>query len=231
VADVARAAEETENRDPRPPRRGAGRRWASRLLLTLGLVFLGLWSAAWVENRVTEMVEGRRLEAALEGAGNGSRPAAAAATEGKRTGGEEGRAAAPAPPPEPGSLIGRIEAPRLDLSAIVLAGLDPGLLRRAAGHVPGTALPGDGGNVAVAGHRDLHFGPLRDVATGDEITFTTPTGVHRYRVSATEVVDPDGTHVLADRGRDELTLITCYPFHYIGPAPRRFVVHAQRVTD
>jgi len=226
VADVARAAENTGNEDRRPPRSGAARRWASRLLLVLGLVFLGLWSAAWVENRLTEIVEGRRLEAALEADADAALPEAGAPEGVPGAVGEVGSA-----PPEPGSLIGRIEAPHLELSAIVLAGLEPRLLRRAVGHVPGTALPGDGGNVAVAGHRDLHFGPLRDVATGDEITFTTPTGVHRYRVSATEVVDPDGTHVLADRGRDELTLITCYPFHYIGPAPRRFVVHAQRVTD
>ena len=226
MADVARAAENTGNEDRRPPRSGAARRWASRLLLVLGLVFLGLWSAAWVENRLTEIVEGRRLEAALEADADAALPEAGAPEGEPRAVGEEGSA-----PPEPGSLIGRIEAPHLELSAIVLAGLEPRLLRRAVGHVPGTALPGDGGNVAVAGHRDLHFGPLRDVATGDEITFTTPTGVHRYRVTATEVVDPHETRILADRGRDELTLVTCYPFHYIGPAPQRFVVHAEHVLD
>jgi sortase A len=135
------------------------------------------------------------------------------------------------PPPEPGDLIGRIEAPRLGVSAIVLSGLDSSTLRRAAGHVPRTALPGQGGNVAVAAHRDRHFAGLRDVAIGDEITFTTPDGVHRYRVSGTEVVEPRDVRVLDDRGREELTLVTCYPFNYIGPAPNRFVVYAEKVGD
>lgn len=228
MADANRAAEPTENPDSRRPRGAAARRWTSRLLLALGVVFLGLYSGAWVENRLTEVVEGRRLEAALESGAEQPVPDAGAPAGETAAGGEEGPAET-APPPEPGSLIGRIEAPHLDLSAIVLAGIEPGLLRRAAGHVPGTSLPGDGGNVAVAGHRDLHFGPLRDVAAGDEITFTTPSGVHRYRVTSTEVVDPQDTHILNDRGRDELTLVTCYPFSYIGPAPQRFVVRAEHV--
>lgn len=227
MADVARATQ-SGNRE-RSSRRGRSRRWASRLLLALGVVLLGLWSAAWIENRLTEIVEGRRLEAALEAGGDRPLPEAGEPA----AGGVEGPAGTgePSPPPEPGSLIGRLEAPELDLSAIVLAGIEPKLLRRAAGHVPGTALPGDGGNVAIVGHRDLHFGPLRDVATGDEFTFTTPGGVHRYRVTSTEVVDPHDTYVLADRGRDELTLVTCYPFHYIGPAPQRFVVRAEHVPN
>lgn len=192
------------------------RRWAARVLILIGVLCLLIWTAAWAEDRFTEAIEGRRLETALE---------EAAALEQSAPG------LAPAPgrePPAPGDLIGRIEAPRLGVSAIVLSGLESNTLLRAAGHVPRTALPGQGGNVAVAGHRDRHFAGLRDVAIGDEITFTTPDGVHRYRVSGTEVVEPRDVRVLDDRGREELTLVTCHPFNYIGPAPNRFVVYAEK---
>lgn len=213
--------------DDRAPS-GAGpsvRRWAARLLIAIGVLCLLIWTAAWAEDRFTEAIEGRRLEAALEEAAGKEQPAPGLAPA---PGGEP---LAQRPPPAPGDLIGRIEAPRLGLSAIVLSGLEPGTLRRAAGHVPRTALPGQGGNVAVAGHRDRHFAGLSGVAIGDEITFTTPAGVHRYRVTGTEVVEPRDVRVLDDRGREELTLVTCHPFNYIGPAPNRFIVYAEAVGD
>lgn len=207
------------------------RRWASRLLIALGALCLALWAAAWAEGRWTEAVEGRRLEAALASPAAANAAAGEATADGAPAAESTATAEAPAAPFEPGALIGRIEIPRVEVSAIVLAGVEARVLRRAVGHVPGTALPGGGGNVALAGHRDRHFAGLRDVAPGDEVVLTTLDGVHRYRIAATQVVDPHQIEVLADRGREELTLITCFPFRHIGPAPRRFIVHADPVAE
>ena len=125
-----------------------------------------------------------------------------------------------------GDVIGQIEVPRLGLSAIIIQGDSDDVLRRAVGHVPETALPGQGGNIALAGHRDTIFRPLRDVKIGDTISLRTTAGDHSYRVTSTEVVPPTDIGVLQSRGENELTLITCFPFHYIGHAPNRFIVRA-----
>jgi sortase A len=127
---------------------------------------------------------------------------------------------------EPRGTIGRIEIPRLRLSAITREGADAATLRRAVGHVPSTALPGEAGNAAFAGHRDTFFRKLRDVRKGDEIVFTTPAGKHRYIVSELRVVQPSDVSVLEPTDGPVLTLVTCYPFNYIGSAPERFIVRA-----
>jgi sortase A len=103
-------------------------------------------------------------------------------------------------------------------------------LRRAVGHIRGTPLPGQQGNVALAGHRDTFFRGLRKVLVNDEITLTTLSGSYRYRVDSTKVVKPEETEVLEDDG-DILTLVTCYPFNFVGSAPRRFIVRARRVLE
>lgn len=126
-------------------------------------------------------------------------------------------------------LIGRMEIPRLGLSVIVAEGVDNRTLRRAAGHIPGTALPGQPGNVGISAHRDTFFRPLRNIRQNDTITFTTLQGDYRYRVVSTKVVAADDVAVL-DPGREEiLTLVTCHPFYYVGPAPDRFIVRAERI--
>lgn len=128
-----------------------------------------------------------------------------------------------------GSIIGRIEIPRIGLKTIILEGVSQRTLALAVGHVPGTAEPGGSGNVGLAGHRDTFFRGLRGVQVGDAILLTTLTGSYEYRVKSYEVVTPHDTGVLADTGEPALTLVTCYPFHYLGPAPERFIVHAVRV--
>jgi sortase A len=131
-----------------------------------------------------------------------------------------------AAPPAPRSLIGRIEVPRLGLSALAREGVDIGTLRGSAGHVPGSALPGEVGNAAFAAHRDTFFRPLQRIRAGDEITIATAAGDFRYRVSQTRIVDPSDVSVLAASPDATLTLVTCYPFDYIGSAPQRFIVSA-----
>jgi len=127
-----------------------------------------------------------------------------------------------------GALVGRIEIPRIGLKTMIVEGVSQRTLAVAVGHIPGTALPGEAGNVALAAHRDTFFRGLRAVHTGDEILLTTLGGLFVYRVKSFEVVGPQDTGVLADSGKPSLTLVTCYPFHYVGPAPDRFIVHAER---
>ena len=127
---------------------------------------------------------------------------------------------------ETGGTLGRIDIPRLRLSVMTREGADAATLRRAVGHVPSTALPGQPGNAAFAGHRDTFFRKLRDVRQGDEIVFTTPEGRHRYIVSELRVVEPKDVSVLEPTPGPMLTLVTCYPFNYIGSAPERFIVRA-----
>jgi LPXTG-site transpeptidase (sortase) family protein len=124
------------------------------------------------------------------------------------------------------SLIGRIEVPRLKLSAVAREGVDVRTLRSAVGHVPGTAMPGAEGNAAFAAHRDTFFRPLEGVRAGDDVIVTTPGGVHRYTVTGTRIVDPSEVSVLQPAGGRHLTLVTCYPFNFTGSAPKRFIVQA-----
>jgi sortase A len=126
-------------------------------------------------------------------------------------------------------LIGRVEIPRLLLSAIVVEGVGRTTLRRVVGHIPGTALPGEPGNVGLAGHRDTLFRSLKDLKINDEIQFSTLHGDFKYTVESLIVVEPDNVGVLADSSENVLTLVTCYPFFYVGPAPKRFVVRARQV--
>ena len=102
-------------------------------------------------------------------------------------------------------------------------------LKRAAGHIPGTAFPGTGGNTGIAAHRDTFFRPLRFIRISDSITVTTPQGAFVYRVVSTQIVKPDQIQVLSPTQAEALTLVTCYPFNFVGPAPRRFIVRAERV--
>lgn len=130
----------------------------------------------------------------------------------------------------PTSVIGRLSVPRLHLSAMVREGIDAHTLQLAVGHIPSTALPGQAGNVGVAGHRDTFFRGLKDLKTTDEIQFSTATGNFSYEVESLMVVEPDDIAVLAASGSNVLTMVTCYPFSYLGNAPKRFIVRARQVS-
>lgn len=130
--------------------------------------------------------------------------------------------------PRPHEVIGRLAIPRLHVSAVVLEGDGAAALRFGAGHIPETPLPAQPGNVGIAAHRDTVFRRLRNIAVKDVIQLTTRAGAYHYRVVSTEIVQPQDTGVLARSTGEELTLVTCYPFSYIGAAPLRFIVHARR---
>jgi sortase A len=128
-------------------------------------------------------------------------------------------------------LIGRITIPRLNLSTIVREGTTSKVLSLAAGHIPGTALPGEKGNIAVAGHRDTLFRGLKDIKPSDVIDLETLDGRLEYQVASTEIVKPEDVAVLKPGPENELTLVTCYPFYYVGSAPDRFIVKARQVSQ
>ena len=125
-----------------------------------------------------------------------------------------------------GDLVGKLFIPRIGLSAVIVEGDDETALRRAIGHIPGTAFPGGAGTVGLAGHRDSFFRKLGGLRANDIILFQTRSGAYRYRVESTAIVDPSDVAVLRPSGKRTLTLVTCYPFHYIGSAPQRYVVTA-----
>jgi sortase A len=126
-------------------------------------------------------------------------------------------------------LIGRIEIPRIKVSAVVKEGDDTKTLSRAVGHVPYTPLPGENGNVGVAAHRDTYFRGLRNVKHGDVIRLTTEDGVYLYEVDSLKIVWPRNVEVLDPTPDKRITLVTCYPFNYVGSAPKRFIVQAKQV--
>jgi sortase A len=129
----------------------------------------------------------------------------------------------------PDGLIGRIEILRLEVSVVVVEGIGKAALRRAVGHIPGTGLPGRPGNIGIAAHRDTFFRPLRNIRRDDIITLTTLRGEYHYRVVSTKVVKPSDIAVLDSDANEVLTLVTCYPFYFVGAAPDRFIVRAERI--
>ena len=178
----------------------------ANLLLLAGIAGAGIWVWSLVRCAVFQSRENRILDEQARGAQAPSWVA---------------------PGPESGAPIGRLVIPRLHLRAIVREGAGDDTLGVALGHVPGTALPGHAGNAAIAGHRDSLFRCLRNISKNDLIVFQTIHGSYAYQVEDTFIVKPQDVAVLASGPYSEITLITCYPFHYVGPAPDRFIVRAR----
>jgi len=193
-------------------------RWAQYLLFAGGIAVLAYCGFVLMDAWMFQNRERHRLERLLHDRQEANRGAHKTAS-----------LAGNPPPVVIDGLIGRMEIPRLGLSAIVMEGTDKITLRRAVGHIAGTALPGHAGNVGIAGHRDTFFRPLRNIQRNDTITLTTLLGEYRYRVVSTRVVDPHDVAVLDPSADEVLTLVTCYPFYFIGSAPERFIVRAERV--
>lgn len=131
---------------------------------------------------------------------------------------------------DPDPAFARIEIPRIGVDAIVEEGTDAKTLARAVGLVGGSARPGETGNMVLAGHRDTFFRPLRKIRVNDRIRMIVPPNTYEYEVTSLRVVAPEETGVLQSKGVEELTLVTCYPFRFVGPAPDRFIVSASRIN-
>jgi len=131
---------------------------------------------------------------------------------------------------KPGDPFGEVSIPRLGLSAIIAEGVDERTLRHAVGHFPESSTPEGVGTVALAGHRDTFFRPLANVRLHDLVTLETPHGKYQYEVVHTAVVAPQHIEVVQSSPESDLTLVTCYPFRYVGQAPQRFIVQAVRIS-
>ena len=196
-------------------------KWAQRALFACAVLLLGYCGFALVDAWIFQRRESQDLDRLLRD----RRAASEVTPQPDQSTVSEGRRA-----PVADGLIGRIEIPRLLLSVVVVEGVDKTTLRRAVGHIPGTALPGEAGNVGLAGHRDTFFRPLKDVKIKDEIRFSTLKGNFKYEVESLRIVEPDNVGVLAPSGENVLTLVTCYPFYFVGPAPKRWIVRARQVS-
>jgi sortase A len=201
-------------------------RWSRYFFLALGILALGYCGFVLLDAKLYQAYQDWQFQQALEkvrpsASGGGHLPPMLA--EANRASAESAGLVS-----RGGAPLGRIEIRRIGLTAMIMEGVDNRTLQRAVGHFPGTALPGQPGNVAVAGHRDTFFRALRHVRKDDEITLTTLTGSYRYHVDSTEVVEPEAVEVLDGSDGAILTLVTCYPFDFVGPAPRRFIVRAHR---
>jgi sortase A len=216
---------------------------AETLFWIVGLALLGWCTYVWVDARLYQARQERALEA-FESArpATPERPAAsapAASASASEAAPDVPRAEAPPAPLDLAAerarvgldplVIGKIELPRLRVAAIVREGDDDETLRRAVGHIPGTALPDQGGNFAVAGHRDTFFRGLRKVKRNDVVVMKTLLGSYKYKVFSTRIVKPSDVDVLEPQDEELLTMVTCFPFDFVGHAPKRFVVQARRV--
>lgn len=218
--------------------------WFEGLLLSAGLVCFCWFGYNWLASQTDQIWSNYKLDAELAGEKptiggflghivSGQRKEAQEAA--RPISSEPDKATEPQRLPRArvhvatGENIGRVEIPRLNISAIVRQGVSDKVLSRAVGHVPYTALPGETGNVGLAAHRDTHFRNLRDVKKGDRIRMVTPAGTLEYEVKSLRVVTPSDVEVLDPTPEPSLTLVTCYPFNFIGHAPKRFIVHAAQV--
>jgi sortase A len=193
-------------------------RWIEGALLVVGVAI-----AVWCGVR---LVEGRYVSKLPVP----SPPHAAAPTQ---PGDANANTGAPSPIPSisPGGWVARLDFPSIQFSATVLEGSDDATLSRGAGHIEETAFPGQVGNIGIAGHRDTTFRPVRNLHVGDLLDLTTADHLYRYRISKTFIVNPDDVYVLDPGERPMVTLVTCYPFEFIGHAPKRYIVQAELVAE
>lgn len=219
--------------DAAEPRQNRGLAWMRRLLLLLGLAGIGYYGYSVAEESIYQSYANWAFDQEIAGhsvtfwdylrslAGLSQALPAEQPAGLPKTAPESHR-------PAPGEMLGKVTIPRLDMSAVVLEGVDDATLRRSAGHVPSTALPGDVGNFSIAAHRDTLFRPLKDIRVGDEVQFATAQKNLVFRVVSTRIVKPTDVSVLNPQGNSRLlTMITCYPFYYVGSAPKRFIVTAR----
>ncbi|HEX3986928.1 MAG TPA: class D sortase [Acidobacteriaceae bacterium] len=191
------------------------------VLLATGVILLAIFAAAQVERY---LISHTLLKDFPASGLTAPAPAENPSLEPK-TASDESRAAAVAEI-VPGSPLAVLRIPSIRLDVPVLEGTDALTLNHAAGRIAGTALPGQAGNIGIAAHRDGFFRNLGKLRIGDPVELQTPSGVETYVVEQTQIVMPDNVSVLDPRPVPSLTLVTCYPFHYLGRAPQRYIVTA-----
>lgn len=189
-------------------------RWLERALLAVGLALAGWCAAVLVEARFHNSAQIADHLVVTQ-------------TPITTLPGDAGESVSRRPTaPAVGTLIAKLEAPSVKMSTNVLEGSDDATLSRGAGHIEDTPFPGEAGNIGIAGHRDTVFRPLRHIKVGDPLELSTPDHHYRYRITRTLIVGPDDVYVLDPTPQPTLTLVTCYPFEFIGHAPKRFIIQA-----
>ncbi len=199
-----------------------------RLLLILGALMLVLYAAAHIHRTVLSNAELQRFKSQqVASAAEPQRGTISTAdpdfslwSEKRIKEYEESLAAHFAP------AIAILRIPKIQLEVPVIEGTDDLALNRGAGHIAGTANPGEHGNMGIAGHRDGFFRGLKDIAPGDTIEVVLPERTETYVIDQISIVDPRDVSVLKPRPRTALTLVTCYPFYFVGSAPQRYIVEA-----
>ena len=208
-------------------------RWTrtlERILLVCGLVLIGVYTGARIQSSVLSRAEVERFkDQVLSGQqadrelGTAKDPDFALWSPKRIQAYRESLAAHFSP------ALGLLRIPRINLEVPVLEGTDDISLNRAVGHITGTTRPGETGNIGVAGHRDGFFRGLKDISRGDIVELLTAKGVSTFAVDEISIVAPSDTSVLAPRAQTSITLVTCYPFYFIGSAPQRYIVQASLV--
>jgi len=204
----------------------------------VGFVLLGIWGGASLTPVIVSALAERGFDRErplgaragpdnAAGMGPGASPGSGQGFSDRLAGGRAVLARADA---SAGRIVGQIAIPELGLEADIREGLSRATLLLAVGHIPGTGFPGEVGNVGLAGHRDTFFRGLKDAQEGQIVELRTSDGLFFYRITTTQIVSPDETSVLAASANPTLTLVTCYPFYWVGRAPRRFIVHATLIT-
>jgi sortase A len=184
-------------------------RWSQRLFLMTGVLALSYVAFTLLDAKLYQVSAKRSLETQIEAAKVQMVTSLRAAIK-------------------KGDVLGRLDIPRLGMSVAVLQGTNSRVLRLGAGHIEGTPLPGEPGNIGIAGHRDTFFRELKDIRRNDDIQLQTATGLFHYDVDWVKIVGPDDGSVLSHSTKSSLTLVTCYPFYFVGPASKRFVVRAHQ---
>lgn len=221
-------------------------RMIERALLIVGAILLTVFLVAYLHRWIMVRAEMARFKEATRVDRNSKDARGAVPKQGEARAtslpGDRGSASSDAPsrPPERDGTDGSnvlpavelpmaiLRIPKLHLEVPVLNGTDAITLNRGVGRIAGTGRPGQKGNIGIAGHRDGFFSGLKDISKGDRIELQSANGTDIYVVDRILVTDPDDMSVLNDGDKPMLTLVTCYPFHYVGPAPRRFIVGASK---
>jgi sortase A len=212
---------------------GRRRAWIGLLAALSGGFLLAVAAAQWIEGVVAQSLARasyRTTSEAPRRAAEGNRSELPELPLRAWSAAPEAPGPAPAPEPAPGDVVGRLRIPRVGLDLAVFEGVSADVLRKGPGHVPGTALPTAGSNCVITAHRDSFFRRLADVKVGDSVLLSGENGEREYRLASRRVVSPSEVGVLAPTDEEQVTLVTCYPFRWIGPAPSRVVWQALPVA-
>jgi sortase A len=203
-----------------------------RLLLILGVLLIAIYVAAYIHRTILSRAELRRFQDHQTQQPVGTSPGPGTRVDvnfslwsQKRIAAYEQTLAEHIDPP-----LAVLRIPKVHLEVPVLEGTDDLILNRGVGHIAGTVQPGEDGNIGIAGHRDGFFRVLKDVGPGDTVELATPSHIDTFIVDRIVLVRPDDVSVLQTRPVSSLTLVTCYPFYYVGSAPERYIVQASRAS-